>query len=106
VAVIMARLKTERLPKFLSSKRDEILHLAERRGASNVRVFGGVARGEAGPESDVDFLVDFPPDTSIFTVVGLWRELSELLRRDVDLLTDGALDESMRATILRDAVPL
>ena len=102
----MARLKTERLPRFLTSKRDEILHLAERRGASNVRVFGSVARGEDRPESDIDFLVAFPPDTSIFTVVGLWRELSELLGCEVDLLTDDALDESMKATILRDAVPL
>ena len=102
----MARLKTESLPKFLTSKRNEILHLAEQRGASNVRVFGSVARGEHSPGSDVDFLVDFPPDTSIFTVIGLWRELSELLRRDVDLLTEGTLDEEWKVQVLKDAVQL
>ena len=48
------------------------LRLAAMHGATNVRVFGSVARGEAGPESDVDFLVDFQPDTSIWEVIGLW----------------------------------
>lgn len=98
--------KSVRLADVLADKRDEILRLAERRGGSNVRVFGSVARGEAGPFSDIDFLVDFPPDTSIFTVIGLWRELSELLDRDVDLLTDGALDDDLREFVLRDAVRL
>lgn len=92
--------------ELLAKHRDAILQLAQARGATNLRIFGSAARGEAHGDSDIDFLADFPPDTSIFTVVGLWRELTELLGCEVDLLTDGALDESMKATILRDAVPL
>lgn len=92
--------------EHLAKHRDAILKLAEARGATNIRVFGSAARGEAHSGSDIDFLVDFPPDTSIFTVVGLWRELSELLGCEIDLLTDGALDDRMKATVLRDAVPL
>ena len=92
--------------ELLAKNRDAILQLAEARGARSIRIFGSAARGEAHAGSDIDFLVDFPPDTSIFTVVGLWRELTELLGCEVDLLTDGALDEAMKAAILRDAVPL
>ena len=92
--------------ELLAKHRDAILQLAEARGATNIRIFGSAARGDAHSGSDIDFLANFPPDTSIFTVVGLWRELTELLGCEVDLLTDGALDESTRATILRDAVPL
>jgi uncharacterized protein len=98
--------KSDQLPDFLKSKRREILRLAEQRGASNVRLFGSIARHDARLDSDVDFLVHFPPGTSIFTVVGLWRELRELLGRDVDLLTDGALDEPLKQRVMRDAVPL
>jgi predicted nucleotidyltransferase len=92
--------------ELLAKHRDAILQLAEDRGATNLRIFGSAACGETHSDSDIDFLADFPPNTSIFTVVGLWRELSELLGCEVDLLTDGALDETMKATILQDAVRL
>jgi uncharacterized protein len=68
--------------------RDAILKLAAEYGASNVRIFGSVARGEATPESDVDVLVSFPPDRSIFDLTGLWLDLKELLGREVHLSTD------------------
>ena len=50
----------------LQENREEILRLAEKYGASNVRVFGSVARGNAGPESDIDFLIDLEPGRTLF----------------------------------------
>ena len=57
--------------ELLMAKREEILQIAARYGAHNVRVFGSVARGEAGPESDIDFLVDMEPGRSLFDLGGL-----------------------------------
>ncbi len=55
---------------LLKEKRQDILRLAENYGAANVRIFGSVARGEAGPESDVDFLIDLEPDRTLFDLGG------------------------------------
>jgi hypothetical protein len=76
------------IKEIIGDKRDAILELVARYGASNVRIFGSVARGEARPDSDVDLLVQFPDRTSIFDIVGLWQDLSKLLQREVDLLPD------------------
>jgi predicted nucleotidyltransferase len=73
---------------ILGDKRAAILKLAERYGATNVRVFGSVARGEAQPDSDIDFLMQFDEATSIFDMVGLWQDLTDLLQREVDLIAD------------------
>ena len=100
---------------IIGDKREQVLALIARYGGYNVRVFGSVARGEARPDSDVDLLVQFPPGTSMFDLVGLWLDLQDLLGRDVSLVTDDADDErtpsrSRRARLLRaarkDAVPL
>src|SRR5260221_7284974 len=87
-------------------KREDILRLAARRGAHNVRVFGSVARGDAHARSDVDLLVDVEPGRSLLDVVGLRQELEDLLRCEVDLLTDGGLSPYLRDRILREARPL
>lgn len=87
-------------------KREEILRLARKYGASNVRVFGSVARGEATDRSDIDFLVDFPPDYSLWDRIGLMQDLEELLGRRVDVVLAARLREMIRDEILRDAVPL
>lgn len=79
--------------------------MAADHGASNVRVFGSVARGSAGPESDIDLLVDFEPGRSLVDHVGLWRDLEDLLGRPVDVVSSGGLtdrDDDIRA----DAVVL
>ena len=60
------------LSTLLREKRDDILRIAARHGASNVRVFGSVARGEADESSDIDFLVDLAPDRSLLNLGGLW----------------------------------
>ena len=70
----------------LRARREEILRIAAARGAYNVRVFGSVARGEAGPESDVDFLVDLEPGHTLFDLSELILDLEEALGRKVDVL--------------------
>jgi predicted nucleotidyltransferase len=70
----------------LRERRREILSVAERRGARNVRVFGSVARGEAGAESDVDFLVDMDPGRTVLDLSELILDLQEMLRHKVDVV--------------------
>jgi len=92
------------VPERLAAKREEILKLAARRGARNVRVLGSAARGDATPDSDVDLLVDVDPRRSLLDIVGLWLE--ELLGRKVDVITDGGLSSYLRDRIYREARPL
>jgi uncharacterized protein len=87
----------------LFARRDEILALAARRGASNVRVFGSVARGEAGARSDVDFVVDLAPDRSLLDLGGLLMDLRELLGAEIEVVTEKALTGRVRRRILDDA---
>lgn len=90
---------------IIGDKREAILKLAEKYGATNVRVFGSVARGEARPDSDVDFLVDFPEKSSIFDAIGLWLDLADLMGREVSVVPAGA-DERFEKRIQQDLVKL
>lgn len=90
----------------LKEKRAEILRIAERYGARNVRVFGSSARGDVGPESDVDLLVDLDPGRNLFDLGGFLYEVQELLGVAVDVVTEKGLREHVRPSVLRDAVPL
>ena len=94
------------MEELSAEQRKAILSLAEAYGATNVRVFGSVARGEAGPDSDVDLLISFPPDRSIFDMVGLWLDLKELLGCEVSLIADGIDDPAFLQRIEQDAAPL
>jgi predicted nucleotidyltransferase len=91
---------------LLESKREEILRIAGKHGARNIRIFGSAARGDADAESDVDLLVEFEPGTSLLTHARLIAELEELLGRKVDVAPEKALKEHIRERILREAVPL
>jgi len=77
--------------KLLAVKREEILQVAARQGAHNARVFGSVARGEAGPASDIDFLVDMDPGRSLFDLGGLLMDLQKLLGVEVDIAMEKGL---------------
>lgn len=90
----------------LSENREAILKLAKKYGASNVRVFGSVARGEAKPNSDIDLLVDFKPDYSLLDRIGLIQELEDLLGRKVDVIPAKMLREHIRPDVMKDAVPI
>jgi predicted nucleotidyltransferase len=94
------------LEALVQAKREDILRLAAKYGAHNVRVFGSLARGEAGPESDLDLLVDFEPGRSLLDQVGLWQDLEELLGCKVDVVSEPALHWYIRDCVLREAVPL
>ncbi len=94
------------LQELLKTKRDEILRLASRRGARNIRVFGSVARGEARPESDIDFLVELEPGRSLFDLGGLLVDLQQLLGRPVDVVTEAGLRRRIRERVLAEARPL
>lgn len=94
------------LETLLSTRRQEILALAARHGASNVRVFGSVARGEAGPASDIDLLVDLEPGRDLLDLGGLLMDLRDLLQVPVDVGTEPMLKERIRARVLSEAVPL
>ena len=95
-----------RLYELLKSRRDEILRIAGRYGASNVRVFGSVVRGEDGPESDIDLLIDLEPGRTLFDLGGLNSDLQDLLDRKVDLVTENGISKYVRRRILSEAVPL
>jgi predicted nucleotidyltransferase len=90
----------------LKDKRAEILRLCAIHGARNLRVFGSVARGDADPRSDYDFLVEMEPGRSLFDLGGLQYELERLLGRPVDVVTERGLKARIRDRVLREAVPL
>jgi uncharacterized protein len=92
--------------ELLSGKREQILAIAQRHGARNVRVFGSVARGEADEESDVDLLVTFDPGVTLLRHAALARELNTLLGRKVDVVSDRALRPRVRERVLNEAVAL
>jgi predicted nucleotidyltransferase len=90
----------------LRQKRHDILRIAARYGARNLRVFGSVARGDDSDQSDVDLLVDMDLDGSLLDVVGLGQDLEELLDRKVDVLTTASLHSAIRDRILAESRPL
>jgi uncharacterized protein len=94
------------LDQLLREKRDDINRIAARHGAYNLRVFGSVARGEAGPESDIDILIDVGPTTSSWFPAGLILDLEDLLGRRVEVITEKALNPELRDHVLREAIPL
>jgi predicted nucleotidyltransferase len=90
----------------VKSKRDQILQVATRHGVTRVRVFGSMARGDAGPKSDVDLLIDVGANPSPWFPGGLIADLEELLGRPVQVVTERGLDDLLRDRVLQEAVPL
>ena len=91
------------IEKELLTHREAILEAARKHGAYNVRVFGSVARGEADPESDIDFLVNLEAGRSLMDLARLLRELQSLLGRNVDIVTEAGLRTRIRPQVLKDA---
>jgi len=94
------------IEEIIREKRNEILRIASRHGATNIRVFGSVARGDAGPESDVDFLVKLEPGVTLLKTAALVRELETLLGRQVDVVSERGLRQRVRENLLQEAQPL
>lgn len=94
------------ITELLKKKREEILRVAARHGARNVRVFGSAARGEADEESDVDFLVELDSERSLLDHVALLQDLEDILGRKVDVVTESALHWYIRDRVKKEATPL
>lgn len=102
-----AGLKLPLTLEALRARREEIVAVAKRYGADNVRVFGSVARGDTHPDSDIDLLVEFEPDASLYDLSGLRLALIDLLGCEVDVVElHDRLRERFRSRVLKDAVPL
>ena len=92
--------------ELLRDRREEILRIAAKHGARNVRVFGSVVRGEADEASDIDFLVDLEPERSLLDHAALLLELQDFLGRKVDVVSDRGIKPRIRERVLHEAVPL
>ncbi len=90
----------------LIARKSELLKVARAHGATSVRVFGSVARGTEGPESDVDFLVELEPGRTLLDLMALIREWGALLGRRADVTTPAALHPLLARRILAEARPL
>lgn len=91
---------------LVREKRAEILQIAHRYGASNVRIIGSVARGEATAGSDLDLIVRFEPSRSLLDHGGLVMDLRELLGIGVDVIDEDAMRSRFRDHVMREAIPL
>ncbi|WP_232282656.1 MULTISPECIES: nucleotidyltransferase family protein [unclassified Roseiflexus] len=94
------------LAELVKEKRADILALAAKHGARNVRVFGSVARGDADEQSDIDVLVQMEPGRSLLDLGGLQYDLEQLLGCRVDVVTEQGLKARLREEILSEAVTL
>jgi predicted nucleotidyltransferase len=92
--------------KLLKEKRQAIMDLAAKHGARSVRVFGSIARGDSGPESDVDLLVKMEEGRSLLDLSAMVLDLKELLGVNVDVVSEDGLYWLLRRKILKEARPL
>jgi len=90
--------------EFVKRHRDEILQLAAKYGAYNVRIFGSVSRGESDADSDIDFWVEMEPGKTLFDLGGLLMELQDLLSCPVDIVTVKGLRSRIRERVLQEAI--
>ena len=94
------------IEQLTKNRREQIIRIAERHGANNVRIFGSIVRGEATPDSDIDLLVDVGQHRTPFFPGGLIADLQDLLGCKVEIVTRDALHECIRDRVLQEAVPL
>ena len=95
-----------KLYQSLQRDSERIKAIAECYHAQNIRVFGSVARGEEHSDSDIDFLVDFLPGSTLLDQVGFMNALSTLLGRKVDVVSERALNKYLRQSVLQEAISL
>jgi uncharacterized protein len=90
----------------IKMRRDEVLALAAKHGARNVRVFGSMVRGDNTPASDIDFLVTMDKNSSLFDQAELLCELEEMFGCKIDLVDEPRLYALIRDRILAESRPL
>ncbi|HEY1921913.1 MAG TPA: nucleotidyltransferase family protein [Tepidisphaeraceae bacterium] len=86
--------------------RKAIARLAAFHGATDVRVFGSVARGQAGSASDVDLLVRLSPGRSLLDLIAIKQDVEDALHREVDVVTESSLSPYIREQVLKEAISL
>jgi len=94
------------ISEIIQDRKEQILALAAKYGASNVRVFGSVANGTADEKSDIDFLVDLEKGRSLFDLGGLLMALQGLFNRKVDVVTENGLHWYIKEQIINEAKPI
>ncbi|GBF80612.1 nucleotidyltransferase family protein [Aphanothece sacrum] len=96
-----------KVKQLIQQKREDILKIAAKHGAYNVRIFGSVAREEETEKSDIDFLIDYDLDKiSPWFPVGLIEDLENLLNRKVDVVTSKSIHYFIRDKVLDEAIYL
>ena len=95
-----------KLEQLVQAQREQILAIAHKNGAQDVRIFGSVARGDSRPDSDIDFLVNLETGRSLLDLARLLRELQTLLGHNVDVVTEAGLRPRIRPQVLKEARPL
>jgi len=90
----------------IQKKRAEILKVAASYGADNLRIFGSVVRGTAGPDSDVDILVRMSSKSSLLDRIGIMQDLEALLGVKVDVVNEKAVHPLLRDRIFSEVIPL
>lgn len=91
---------------LIKNRREEILDIARKHGAKNIRLFGSMARGEEGAESDLDILVEMEKGSSLLDIIAIKQDIEDLLGRKVDVVTESSISPYIRDTVLREAVNL
>ena len=95
-----------RMNQLIENHRQQIRALASASGAKNIKLFGSMARDDAGPTSDVDFLVEMEKGKSAFALGSPLMDLQDLLGIRVDIVTPGSLHSAIRNKILNEATEL
>ncbi len=94
------------LGDLLQSHKKELLKVAAKHGAINIRIFGSVARGDSKEASDIDFLVRMEKGRSLLDLVALWQDFEGLLGKKIDIVTEGGMSPYLKDKINKEAVPL
>ena len=90
----------------LKNKRDEILTIAKKYGAKNIRIFGSMARGEETLQSDLDIIVEMEKGSSLLDIIAIKQDIEELLGLNVDIVTEASISPYIRDMVLKEAVNL
>ena len=91
---------------LITEQREKILRIARAHGAGNLRIFGSYARGEEGPDSDIDLLVELEPGRSLLDIIAIKQEIEDVVHRKVDVVTMASISPYIRDEILQEAVAL
>lgn len=94
------------ISSIIKNKREDIMNIAQKYGAKNVRVFGSMARSEEDMDSDLDIIVEMESGSSLLDIIAIKQDIEELLGRKVDVVTEASISPYIRDAVLKEAVSL